>query len=183
MTKRVDRTISPARATLLSLPLAVALAGAVLFPFLLLWGSNPLQALRAVAPLTLLAVFIVSVALHELVHALGWYLASSMPRPHIKFGINWRVLMPYAHATQPLCARTYRLGVVAPGLLLGALPAIVGLSVGSVTLAMWAAAMLAIAAGDLLVIASLWGVPPIALVKDHPTRVGCEVVEDDAEAA
>lgn len=182
MANRVDRTISPACATLLSLPLTLVLAGVVVVPFILLWGSNPLQALREVASPALLAVLVVSVALHEFVHALGWYLASPVPRPQIRFGIHWCVLMPYAHPTQPLCARTYRLGVLAPGALLGALPAVIRLSVGFGTLSLWGAAMLAIAAGDLLVIASLWGVPPMALVKDHPTRVGCEIVEHGTEA-
>lgn len=178
MTDRLDRTISPARATLLSLPLTVALAGVVLVPYFLIWGSNPLHALRGVGPLVLAGVFLVSVALHEAVHALAWYLASPRPRPHITFGMNWRALMPYAHAAGPLPAGTYRLGVAAPGILLGAVPGAVGLSVGSATLSTWGAAMLAIATGDLLVFARLQGVPSTALVRDHPTRVGCEIVEN-----
>lgn len=88
--------------------------------------------------------------------------------------------MPYAHAIDPMHAKAYRIGAAAPGLVLGAVPAAIGLAIGSAGWTVWGGAMLLVAAGDFIVIATLRGVPPTAAVKDHPVRVGCEIVETDA---
>nr|WP_239027491.1 DUF3267 domain-containing protein [Ramlibacter algicola] len=136
--------------------------------------------MKGVHWLLVLAVFVASVIAHEAIHAIAWYLASAKPRPRFKFGVNWGALMPYAHAIDPMHAKAYRIGAAAPGVVLGALPAASGLATGSAGLTVWGTAMLLVAGGDFLVIATLRGVPPMTPVKDHPVRVGCEIVETAA---
>jgi hypothetical protein len=172
-----DLTMSPERATLLGIPLSVAAVALVLVPFRLIWGGNGItSALDLVDIWMLLVVLIASIVVHEALHGLTWYFLGGRPRPVIKYGVNWKALMPYAHATTPMSARAYRLGALAPGLLMGIVPAAVALLAGHAATAGWAALFLAFAVGDFMVIYTLRGVPPTTLVRDHPSRVGCEVV-------
>jgi hypothetical protein len=61
--------------------------------------------------------------------------------------------------------------------MLGIVPAVVGLATGSGTLSSFGAMGLAAAGGDMMVIYTLRGLPSQTLVQDHPSRVGCEVVD------
>ncbi|CAN5796212.1 hypothetical protein BH18ACI5_BH18ACI5_12500 [soil metagenome] len=85
--------------------------------------------------------------------------------------------MPYAHPRRPIPACCYAVGAAVPGVVLGIAPAIAGLVSGSGTLSSFGAMGLAAAGGDMMVIYTLRGLPSHALVQDHPSRVGCEVVD------
>ncbi len=74
-------------------------------------------------------------------------------------------------------ARVYRVGGAAPGVILGLLPAAAGLFIGSAPATAFGAVMTASAAGDLVVLWLLRGLPDHTLVRDHPTRVGCEILD------
>ena len=84
--------------------------------------------------------------------------------------------MPYAHPRRPIPVRAYAVGAAAPGLVLGVAPAIWGLATGYGPASGWGAIFLAAACGDALVLWALSGLDRSALVQDHPSRVGCEVV-------
>jgi hypothetical protein len=119
----------------------------------------------------------VGVVAHEAVHGLGWMVAGRVPFRAMRFG--FRSLTPFAHCTVPLPARAYRIGIAAPGVLVGLLPALLGttLSVGGLAAFGWL--LTGTAGGDLLVLWLLRGVPPGAMVEDHPTRAGCLVNRTD----
>jgi hypothetical protein len=110
---------------------------------------------------------------------LTWQVSGKLRRSEVRFGIDWRVLMPFAHPCRPLRAQAYAVGAAAPGLLLGVLPAIVGLTLGYGPLSGWGALFIAAATGDVLVLYTLRATSPHALVQDHPTRIGCEMVTID----
>jgi hypothetical protein len=93
----------------------------------------------------------------------------------VHFGWQWRALAPFAHYTQPLPATAYRLGAVAPLLVLGVLPSLVGSLAGWPAVAAFGWLLVIGAAGDLSVLWLLRGVSPSALVADHPARAGCLV--------
>lgn len=99
------------------------------------------------------------------------------PADAIRYGFNWKGLAPYAHCYAVMSARSYRIGVALPGIVLGILPAVVGLVAGVWWLAAWGAVMLVSAGGDLAVLLAVRRVPGEALVQDHPSRVGCHVLE------
>lgn len=115
--------------------------------------------------------------LHEGLHALGWMCGGGLRLRSIKFGIQWRTLMPSAHARVPIRASASRVGAALPGVVLGVLPAVVAVCIGDGALAVWAWVLTSVASGDALVVWALRHVPGHELVEDHPSRIGCLVIE------
>lgn len=134
-------------------------------------------------PLLILLAFVSMVIVHEGVHALAWKMAASIKWSDFKFGVLWKVLTPYAHATVPMSARAYRTGAIAPFLTLGVAPWLVGMAIGSVSLALFGALGALAAAGDLLIIWLVRKVPPGALLADHPSDLGCVLIDRQSSEA
>lgn len=179
-----DFSIDPQRGTLLSVPLFFAMIAAVMVPHWLLWRENPIAAaLESTGVLPMILIFAAAVVAHEAIHGITWALAARLKQSEIKYGVLWKTLTPYAHPTVPITARAYRIGAAMPGLALGLLPSLVGLATGNATLTGWGAVLFSLACGDLLILLAIRSVPPGALVRDHPSRFGCEVLEpsDTAE--
>jgi hypothetical protein len=124
-----------------------------------------------------IAVFVVSVIVHELLHALGWALAGRIGWNHMEFGVH--MLTPYAHTSVAMPVWAYRLGAALPGVVLGAIPGLIAVVVGSGWLALYGAIMLMSAVGDIMVLWLLRDVPRNAMVLDHPSEAGCQVILTD----
>lgn len=165
-------------ATLLSIPISVLMIGIFIGLFQVIWGKPVLSGVRPGSFFLLLFILLIGIVLHEGLHALGWKVAAGVPWSAMKFGINWKVLAPYAHCKVPMMARAYRIGVLLPGLALGLFPGIAGLLGGSFVLTSWGALFTAAASGDLLGYWAIRSVPSSARVLDHPTELGCEVIEE-----
>jgi hypothetical protein len=172
-----DTTISMARANLAVGGVSVATAVALVVPFVLLWGADELWrgvdlvfALRVLIPAALASVIV-----HEALHLLGYWMGGA-PRRALHVGVNWKVLSPYAGCRHPLRATAYRQAILLPALVLGAAPAAAALAVGSGPMLVWAYLMLVVAAGDFAAWWAMRALPGDAMVRDHPTRVGCSVV-------
>jgi hypothetical protein len=176
--------MDPGRAGVISTPVAFALLGGVLLPHHLLHQQSALKALfTATGGFGLAALLIGAIVVHEAIHGITWMLAGRLRPGDIAYGVMWKALMPFAHPKPPITARAYAIGGAMPGIVLGLLPAIVGLATGRGAWSGFGAILLAAAAGDALVLWSLRGVPPAMLVRDHPSRVGCEIVDDTESIA
>ena len=172
-----DRSIDPVGAIWLAIGSVLSLLGAAIAPYLALHGSEPL--LTAWDQLSLwmfVAVLLVGSAAHEGLHALTWLVAGKLRYSDLRFGINWRTLAPFAHSRAPLPVNAYRIGVVMPGLVLGLVPVVMGTALGWPLLTLFAAILLAAAAGDLVVLFLLRHDRSPVMVQDHPTRWGCTIV-------
>lgn len=172
-------TMSPTRAnvigSLFGIPLFLIPCG----PYLYVWGSSSVAASTG-SPLILIAAFIVGVIAHELLHGVGFMLGGAS-REEVDFGIHWHVLSPYAHCSTPLRADPYRLALVLPALVLGLLPTIAGLLLGGFWVVFFGAVMLMVAGGDAAVLWAIRNVPQAAWVQDHPSDIGCLVLDDEAD--
>jgi hypothetical protein len=176
-----DISIDPERGGKLGLVISAALFASLLLPYQALWGVNALKpAFAATGWVGAAVLVLVAIAVHEALHGLGWHYGGPAPRPQVQFGVQWKVLMPYAHPTSPMTVRRYRLGALAPGVLMGLAPGMVGIVLGEPVLTGWAAIFWGFAAGDLMVVATLRELAPDTLVLDHPQRIGCTVVGADA---
>jgi len=174
----IDLTLDFRKATLISMPLVLGLLGLVMAPYVLLWGTSPLlHGLRAMNKVLLAAILILGTFIHELVHACTWILAGRLRGADVSLGINWRAMAPFAHLKVPISTRPYRLGTAMPGILMGVIPAAGGLLSGSPFWTLMGAIFTALAAGDVMILFLLIGVRPEALVQDHPTRMGCSIIE------
>lgn len=175
-----DLSIDPQRGTVQSIPLFLLLFGLVAVPHWLLWHENIVSAaLDPLGLLGILGILAAGVILHEGVHGITWMLTARLKPADMKYGVLWKALTPYAHPKVPIPARAYRLGAAMPGILLGLIPALAGLATGSGFVSGWGAVFLAAAAGDLLILLKIRSVPADALVRDHPSRFGCEVLDPE----
>ncbi|MFH1958376.1 MAG: tetratricopeptide repeat protein [bacterium] len=126
------------------------------------------------------AVLILSFVAHEWLHGAG-FLRGGASRRHVRFGFFLKTFTPYAHCTQPLPARAYRRAVALPGIVLGFVPAMIGIISGLHMLTLLGVIGIVGAGGDIVILLLLWSVPADRLLVDHPSRVGCYIPRADAD--
>lgn len=168
--------MSPTRANVVGLLFSAPLFLLPIVLYALVWGSS-FESVLDGSPLVLLAAFIVGIVAHELLHGVGFMLGGAA-RGDVDFGIHWHVLSPYAHCGTPLRAGPYRLALTLPALVLGLLPVLIGIVGGAFWIVFFGAVMLAVAGGDAAILWALRSVPQRAWVQDHPTEIGCLVLND-----
>lgn len=173
-----DYSISLLRANLVGIPIFLALAGLVVLPYGLAYGwvrlflaYNEFMNWQRFVP-----AIVVGTVLHEALHGAGWALFGRLPFRAIRYGFSVRTLTPFAHCPVPLPINAYRAGTALPGIALGVLPALIALAGGSGFLIIFSAFFLGAASGDLLCLWLMRTVPADAVVRDHPSRAGCEVI-------
>lgn len=174
---RVDRSdatsvaMSMEWAQILSFVLVIPIAAISIVPHWALWGAPPVN----LFPLWLIALFVVSIVVHEALHGLG-YRWGGAASSDVEFGFNWQGMAPYAHCSTALRANPYRLAIALPGLVLGGVPLGIGLLLGSWNLTMYAFLMLLAAAGDAMLLWMMRGVAGDVWIQDHPSEMGCLVL-------
>lgn len=120
-----------------------------------LWGAESVHVLVGNRPLLfpLAAALVLSVALHELLHLAGYVWLGGAPRDAVH--VEWRGAVIVARCDVPLPARSYRAAVALPGLVLGVVPALLGLVSGTAWVTMYGAVMLGASVGDAAVLWAL----------------------------
>lgn len=179
---RRDLSISMARANLYGLLLLIPAGALLALPYLALWSGAAFgDAWQAAADnlLPALGLFALGIVAHEAIHGLSWTIFGHKPRRAIRYGFKLKTLTPYAHCTEPMDARAYRLGAAMPGLLLGVGPWLAGLATGYGPTFLFGLLFTLAALGDGMILWMLRHVAPDAQVIDHPTRAGCYVIEPE----
>lgn len=174
MNKR-DLSVSMERANIIVLFIAPPV---VILQFALFEFFHPSSALMTWHFLIFLAVVIIGVLVHELVHGVTWAIVGRKPWSSIKFGVQTRTLTPYCHLTEPIEVNAYRTGAFMPGLVVGILPFIYSLFTGDPNWFWFSLIHVSAAGGDWLVLWLLRKVKEGSLVEDHPTQAGCYVIEE-----
>lgn len=167
-----DATISGAAAQVLGAILLVIALLVVGGAYVLRWGREPLE---AAAEWPVFIAIAVGLVIHEVLHCVGFVLAGA-PRSRVRIGYDWRRVLPFAACSIALPCRGYRLAVVLPTLVLGVIPAALGVVSGHGPTALFGAFLIGTAAGDLLVLWAIRRVRADALVEDHPEAIGCRVL-------
>ena len=178
-----DLSVSMVAANLYSMAFAVPLAALFTVLHFGLWGKNALtpareeiaQQLTLFATLVLLGIF-----LHELIHGVAWAYFGKKSLKTIHYGINWKVLSPYAHCREPLPVWVYRLGAVLPGIILGFIPALIGILTGNGWIFLYGLIFTVAAGGDLVVLWLLRHQESHEWVLDHESRAGCHLIDRSA---
>jgi hypothetical protein len=172
------------KANLYSLFFAIPAAIILTSAYLVLWGkSGFIDARITISRNFLLSIVIVllGVLLHELIHGLSWAWFGKKPLSAIKYGINLKALAPYAHCNQPLDIRAYRLGAIMPGLLLGVLPAILGIVSGAGEIMIFGLLFTVAAGGDAMILWLLRNEKSGIQVMDHSVNAGCYIIDSEKE--
>jgi hypothetical protein len=127
-------------------------------------------------PIFVIAVFLIGIPLHEVLHLLPWMILARVPLDDVRLGFQIKTLTPYAHVKTPIPARIYQLGTLFPGLALGILPYLWSIIAGDGLLMIFGMFFIYAAAGDFLVLWKIRHVHANTLLLDHPSRVGCIVM-------
>jgi hypothetical protein len=174
-----DCSVSMSKANVLAIALMAPVAAALAALFIARWGWPLLNrgiadffSLRVAVPVIIVGIFV-----HEVIHAIGWSLASGRPLRAIAMGFQLRSLSPYAHPRHPMRVRDYRIGAAMPGLVLGILPAVTAIAFGWPALLVFGVVFTIAAGGDALVLWLIRDVSRDKSVADHPTRAGCVVID------
>ena len=170
-----DVSISMSEATSKSLLIAIPIAILQAASFFLLYEF---PATPANANMTLYGfALLFGILVHELIHMLAWAIFARKPLSVFKLGFQWKTLTPYAHCKEPMDIHPYRIGSLAPGLLLDILPWIISLFTGDLLLFIFGLLYTTAAGGDFLILWIIRNVNINTLVEDHPTNAGCYVIE------
>ncbi len=168
-----DHTMSMKRANIVGALFFPVAALVTLLPFALLWGWRALW--DPLLPWIFVPALIAGAVAHEALHALGFLLGGAS-RADLHFGIDRETMSPYAGCTAPLSAAAYRFSVALPGILVGLLPALLGIWWDNALAVFVGWFFLGAAGGDVAALWAMRSVPGGALVLDHPERVGCHVL-------
>jgi len=117
-------------------------------------------------------LLLMGIVVHELIHGITWAVFAKRGFRSIRFGILWKMLTPYCHCKEPLKVKHYITGALMPALILGVLPAMWGIAVGSSRFLFFGMFFTMAAAGDFLVVNLIRKEPKDAYVQDHPSEAG-----------
>jgi hypothetical protein len=176
---RYSLTISLEKANANALLIAPFIVAILVVPHVLLWGFNGLLGWltgSVLVAIVAVLVLVVSMYLHELLHGLGFVLVGRVPRSDVTIGFSRKALSPYAHCSTPMSASAYKVALVLPGLLLGIVPALIGIGLGIGWLTLYGMMMAVAALGDAQIAWLMRRLPGSTRVIDHPEEAGCEVL-------
>ena len=177
--RRVELTVSIVKANVFAVGLLfpLLLAGMGLF---LLKNHSVVQSLETMNPLLFLVLLFGLIVVHELIHGLSWAVFADHHWADIEFGFMKQYLTPYCTCTVPLSKGQYIFGALMPLLVLGILPMIAGILLGSMSALLMGIIMADAAAGDILIVWKILRYRSEAdsiVYVDHPTQAGGVIFE------
>ena len=114
----------------------------------------------------------IGLVIHELIHGIFFAKYASKGFKSVKFGVLLKMLTPYCHCKEPLKIKHYIIALLAPLVILGILPAIVGILIGNLGLTIFGIFFSGTAAGDLMIYNLIKKENPEDYVQDHPSEAG-----------
>lgn len=182
--KTIDLAKANGTALMINIPWIILFA----LPYYLIWGEQfsfnfikenlPNYGLWSIIlyPITIVLFMIIPIVVHELIHGLFFGIYAKSGFKSISFGVLWKYLTPYCHCNEPLLLKHYIIGAIMPGIILGLIPSILALVLGSMPLLILGWYMTIGAAGDIMIIKLLWNEDKsISYVLDHPSEAGCYI--------
>lgn len=126
------------------------------------------------------AIFVIFIAVHELIHGITWAFFAKDGWKSISFGFIKEYLTPYCSCNQPMKKYQIIIGAFMPTFVLGIIPGIIAVFIGSSMLLFVSIFMILGGGGDLLIIFKLLQYKSISketLFIDHPYELGTAVFE------
>lgn len=174
-TKGRKVAINIVSANVFSIVLLIVSAVVFIVPFYLIWGDTDWSAEKSmfgVSGIWWLIAFIAGIVVHELLHGITWACYAKSGWKSISFGVMWKLLTPYCHCNEPMGVKGYLAGALMPLIVLGIIPAVVSLIIGSIPLLGWGILFIAAASGDIWMSWLLTKEDPESTILDHPTEAG-----------
>ncbi len=178
--RRKELTIGIVKANVLALLMAIPVCAVGVGAFLFANPERGLAFSRGIDTLLFLIALALLVFAHEGIHGLTWSRIAEHGFRDIEFGFMREYLTPYCTCLTALPKGGYVLGGLMPLVLLGVLPTILAICLGSPLLLMIGLVMIVAAGGDILIVFELLRYRSDAreqLIYDHPTQAGCVIFE------
>lgn len=121
-------------------------------------------------------LIIAGVIVHELLHGVGFICFGAGRWTDLRFGFKWRCMAAYATCSNVMPMSAYRGSCALPGLVLGVLPGVIGLTAGNVDWLAYGCLFIGAAGGDAAILWHSRHIPPATLVRDAHVTSGCEIV-------
>ena len=128
----------------------------------------------------LMAAIIIGIVVHELLHGLTWALFAKNGWKSIEFGVIWQYATPYCTCSEPMKKVPMILAAIMPTIILGFLPAVLGILLGKGFLIAFSLILIIGGGGDMLIILNILkyrSKTKEKLYLDHPYEVGTFVFE------
>lgn len=182
--EKEKRTISYAKVNLYALLLGIPISLFYGIPYYLIWGVSPdsfvlnrgidkESDLFAAFPLFL--VLVLGMFAIVLLHALFAAMFSKRGIKSIKFGMKWKWLTPYCYCEELLTVRQYEIISIMPTILLGIIPGILSIIIGSLDLFVCGIAFTIGASGGFMILYMLRKEKADEYVQDLSSEPGCYV--------
>ena len=176
-----DLSISALSANLYAIPIVLLSIIFLVFPFVLFWDwqtfTKGFLSIYLALPYFIIA-FVLGCFLHEILHALGFLIFGKLKISQVKIGIIWKFITPFAHCRIPLEASVYRVALLLPAIILGIVPSIIAIIIGKSWLLIYGTLFTVLPGGDFLILWIIRKVKSNELVKDHPERCGCFIINN-----
>jgi hypothetical protein len=162
--------ISLTKANILALATAGPIAALCLALYLLRWNTIIFD-FGWLSYGAFLAVFVICIAAHELLHGITWHFFCENKWKSIHFGILRSSLTPYCNCKEPLGMKYYLAGTLMPFFMLGVVMFIVSYMIGNAFLMLISLTNMLGAGGDTTIALMLMKYKS-AVILDHPTECG-----------
>ncbi len=178
--QRKELTIGIVKANVFAVLLSVPISALCVWLFLLKNKSLEFLRLSGVELVIYMVCYLLLIAVHELLHGVTWAIFAEGHFSSIEFGFMKEYLTPYCTCRDPLKKGQYILGALMPLLVLGILPAALGILLPG-GLLFWIGILMTLSAGgDILIVIQILRYRSPAAEKlffDHPTQAGVVVYE------
>jgi len=167
-------SLSPAYVTFVGTILGLVMAAILCWIYIHFKGSINLLDFK----LHHIAILFLLIVIHEVIHIVYFLIEPACNLSDVKVGFNKKYFLPYVHCSAVVKVRTYRNSTFAPANFLGFLPAFSGYLTDNSVFFLFGVIMLASSMGDFMVLWKIRKLRRAQLVKDHPSRVGCLLIEE-----
>ncbi len=193
------------KANLLSLELLVVVAGILIPLYYWIWGTisidnsffvelikclldysnivvGSIVAILCGAIMPVLSITLLLFIPHELIHGITWMIVAKCKWSDIKFGVIWKKFCtPYCHCKISMTVSQYRLALLMPLIVLGILPSLLSLVIGSSLLLFYGILGTVSAVGDIMMAWLLRKESSIAKIYDHPSAAAFFLFDTDED--
>ncbi|MEL7245524.1 MAG: DUF3267 domain-containing protein [Cyanobacteria bacterium J06573_2] len=122
--------------------------------------------------------------IHVLIQGLTWQLFANNKSNTIRYGIRRtsRGSVSFqAYCKEPIELKVYKLGITIPGLILGLIPAVLGIFTGNSFVFVFGLFGILYSGEDILILWLLRNIEANSLVKTHSKKTGCYIIDKNEE--
>ncbi|MGF2768860.1 DUF3267 domain-containing protein [Bacillus cereus] len=174
--KETTVTVSMVKLNVYAFLIIFVLAFGISFLHALLSGGVQVEITLPTVFLFIIAM-IVLVCIHEAIHLIGFRYIGGVPWSELKWGVNWKLGVAYAHSKQAVTVKQMKKVLMLPFLPTGILPIVLGVAMNLEPLSFLGILLTAGCIGDIALYQKVSKFPDDAQVIDHPSKPQFTVYE------